>query len=199
MWDTRSIIVRFRRQRGNTCLPGEPKPNVKKVKEEPNSSSSNSSQVNKEQKAIRGDKSVTKLETDVENRLQDNSNKVQNKPSSQAQEQSANLQSSSSPTATSIASVKSGQQQQQQPWVQMSKESKLFFKQPSNEYRKFEMEYFCVRPANHRKYLPHQKLHHLARLRANQLQKRLCSPRLKKSRKITKRWTCRVIFDLMMI
>lgn len=35
MWDTRSIIVRFRRQRGNTCLPGEPKPNVKKIKEEP--------------------------------------------------------------------------------------------------------------------------------------------------------------------
>ncbi|KAH0568257.1 uncharacterized protein LOC123268660 isoform X1 [Cotesia glomerata] len=36
MWDTRSIIVRFRRQRGNTCLPGEPKSNTKKVKEEPN-------------------------------------------------------------------------------------------------------------------------------------------------------------------
>ncbi|KAK0085157.1 hypothetical protein PV325_005696 [Microctonus aethiopoides] len=34
MWDTRSIIVRFRRQRGNTCLPGEPKNNPKKVKNE---------------------------------------------------------------------------------------------------------------------------------------------------------------------
>ena len=34
MWDTRSIIVRFRRQRGNTCLPGEPKANPKKIKEE---------------------------------------------------------------------------------------------------------------------------------------------------------------------
>lgn len=34
MWDTRSIIVRFRRQRGNTCLPGEPKNNSKKNKEE---------------------------------------------------------------------------------------------------------------------------------------------------------------------
>ena len=33
MWDTRSIIVRFRRQRGNTCLPGEQK-NLKKIKEE---------------------------------------------------------------------------------------------------------------------------------------------------------------------
>ncbi|XP_012273009.1 RNA polymerase II-associated factor 1 homolog isoform X2 [Orussus abietinus] len=34
MWDTRSIIVRFRRQRGNTCLPGEPKPNLKKAGDE---------------------------------------------------------------------------------------------------------------------------------------------------------------------
>ncbi|XP_011303716.1 uncharacterized protein Pof [Fopius arisanus] len=34
MWDTRSIIVRFRRQRGNTCLPGETKSNSKKVKDE---------------------------------------------------------------------------------------------------------------------------------------------------------------------
>lgn len=33
MWDTRSIIVRFRRQRGNTCLPGEPKSNPKKKDE----------------------------------------------------------------------------------------------------------------------------------------------------------------------
>ena len=34
MWDTRSIIVRFRRQRGNTCLPGEQKTSPKKIKEE---------------------------------------------------------------------------------------------------------------------------------------------------------------------
>ncbi|CAK9832400.1 Protein painting of fourth [Anthophora retusa] len=112
MWDTRSIIVRFRRQRGNTCLPGEPKPNVKKVKEEPNSNS----QVKKEQKANHTDKNVAKSETNVENRLQDNSNKVQNKVS-QVQEQNANVQSSSSPTPTSIASAKSAQQQQQQPWT----------------------------------------------------------------------------------
>lgn len=26
--------MRFRRQRGNTCLPGEPKPNAKKAKED---------------------------------------------------------------------------------------------------------------------------------------------------------------------
>ena len=112
MWDTRSIIVRFRRQRGNTCLPGEPKPNVKKVKEEPNGNS----QVTKEQKANNAEK---KLETDVENRLQDNSNKTQNKVASQVQEQSTNLQTSStpSPAPTSIASAKSAQQQQQQPWT----------------------------------------------------------------------------------
>lgn len=111
MWDTRSIIVRFRRQRGNTCLPGEPKPNVKKVKEE----SSNNSQVKKEQKANSTDK---KLDTDVENRLQDNSNKTQNKAVPQVQEQNTNLQSTpSSPVPTSIASAKSVQQQQQQPWV----------------------------------------------------------------------------------
>lgn len=111
MWDTRSIIVRFRRQRGNTCLPGEPKPNVKKVKEEPNSNS----QIKKEQKANHTEKSEAKLETDIGNRIQDNSSKMQNKTSSQVQEQNANLQSSSSSTPTSIASAKSAQQQQ--PWV----------------------------------------------------------------------------------
>ncbi|XP_071858287.1 RNA binding domain-containing protein painting of fourth isoform X1 [Bombus fervidus] len=111
MWDTRSIIVRFRRQRGNTCLPGEPKPNIKKVKEEPNSNS----QIKKEQKANHTEKNEAKLETDVGNRIQDNSSKMQNKTSSQVQEQNANLQSSSSSTPTSIASAKSAQQQQ--PWT----------------------------------------------------------------------------------
>ncbi|CAD1473861.1 unnamed protein product, partial [Heterotrigona itama] len=118
MWDTRSIIVRFRRQRGNTCLPGEPKPNVKKVKEEPNSNS----QVKKEQKANHTEKSGTKLETDVENRIQDNPSKVQSKTLSQVQntiqEQNANLQSSSSSIPTSVASAKSTQQQQ--PWTGQS-------------------------------------------------------------------------------
>lgn len=33
MWDTRSIIVRFRRNKGNTCLPGEQKINAKKSKD----------------------------------------------------------------------------------------------------------------------------------------------------------------------
>lgn len=113
MWDTRSIIVRFRRQRGNTCLPGEPKPNIKKTKEEPNSNS----QIKKCQKVNHIEKSVTKLETDTENKVQDNCNKMQNK-TSQIQEQNTNLQSSSSSSIpTSITSAKSGQQQQ--PWVQV--------------------------------------------------------------------------------
>lgn len=47
MWDKRSINVRFRRKRGNTGLSEEPKPDVKKVKEEP----SNAAQVEKERNA----------------------------------------------------------------------------------------------------------------------------------------------------
>ncbi|XP_003695726.1 reticulocyte-binding protein 2 isoform X1 [Apis florea] len=112
MWDTRSIIVRFRRQRGNTCLPGEPKPNVKKTKEESNSNS----QVKKCQKVNHIEKSMTKLEADTENKVQDNCNKMQNKI--QIQEQNTNLQSSSSSTPTSVTSAKSGQQQQ--PWTGQS-------------------------------------------------------------------------------
>lgn len=140
MWDTRSIIVRFRRQRGNACLPGEPKPNVKKVKEE----SSNAAQVKKEQSANHvelkpnvkklkdegnnanqmkkddkinhADKSSTNQDANnVEARLQDNSNKAQNKPTLQVQEQNTNSHSSVLPTF--ITSAKTAQEQQQQPWV----------------------------------------------------------------------------------
>lgn len=46
MWDTRSVIIRFRRYRDSTCLPGKAKPDVKKVKEEPNNA-----QVKNEQNA----------------------------------------------------------------------------------------------------------------------------------------------------
>ncbi|XP_076384740.1 RNA binding domain-containing protein painting of fourth isoform X1 [Megalopta genalis] len=115
MWDTRSIIVRFRRQRGNTCLPGEPKPNVKKVKEEPNSNA----QVKNEQKANHADKSVTILGNNIGNRIQESSNQTQNKVTSQVPEQNTNLQTSTSPSSvpTSIASAKSAQLQQQQPWT----------------------------------------------------------------------------------
>lgn len=138
MWDTRSIIVRFRRQRGNACLPGEPKPNVKKVKEE----SSNAAQVKKEQNNIEFKPNVKKMKEEgnnanqmkkddkinhaeksltnqdansVEARLQDNSNKPQNKSTLQVQEQNANSHPSVLPT--SITSAKTAQEQQQQPWV----------------------------------------------------------------------------------
>ena len=145
MWDTRSIIVRFRRQRGNACLPGEPKPNVKKVKEE----SSNAAQVKKEQsmnhiefkpnvkklkeegnnanqmtkddKINHADKSSTNQDANsVEARLQenDNSKKAQNKSILQVQEQNANSHSSVLPI--SITSAKTAQEQQQQPWTSQS-------------------------------------------------------------------------------
>ncbi|KAL7305789.1 hypothetical protein TKK_0002038 [Trichogramma kaykai] len=42
MWDTRSIIVRFRRQRGHTGLPGESKVSPKKLKDEASKNTDNS-------------------------------------------------------------------------------------------------------------------------------------------------------------
>lgn len=139
MWDTRSIIVRFRRQRGNACLPGEPKSNVKKVKEESNNAAqvkkeqsanhvefklnvkklkeegNNPSQMKKDDKINHVDKSSTNQDANsVEARLQDNS-KAQNKSSLQVQEQNANSHSSILPTM--ITSAKTAQEQQQQPWV----------------------------------------------------------------------------------
>lgn len=110
MWDKRSINVRFRRKRGNTCLPEEPKLDVKKVKEEPNNAAQMEKERNanhvelelnvnelkeeesnadetKEDKINHVNKSSTNQNVDsVEARLQDNSNKTQKKPISQAQE-----------------------------------------------------------------------------------------------------------------
>lgn len=128
MWDKRSINVRFRRKRGNTCLPEEPKLDVKKVKEEP----SNAAQVEKERNANRtelelnvnelkeeenntdemkedkinhADKSSINQSVDsAETRLQDNSNKAQRKPSSQVQEN----------TNSHLAGLST---QEKQPWV----------------------------------------------------------------------------------
>lgn len=128
MWDKRSINVRFRRKRGNTCLPEEPKLDVKKVKEEP----SNTAQVEKERNANHtelelnvnelkeeenntdeikedkinhADKSSTNQNVDsMETRLQDNSNKAQRKPSSQVQEN----------TNSHLAGLST---QEKQPWV----------------------------------------------------------------------------------
>lgn len=129
MWDTRSIIVKFRRKEGNAYLPEELKPDVKKVKEEP----SNAAQVKKEQNANHielkpnvnvnepkeEDSTVQTKEDkvnhadkssknqDAEARLEDNSNKMQNKLASQVQENA----NSHSPT-TSEKTI-----QEQQPWV----------------------------------------------------------------------------------
>jgi len=140
MWDTRSIIVRFRRQRGNACLPGEPKSNVKKVKEESNNAGqvkkeqnanhvefkpnvkklkeegNNANQMKKDNKINHADKLSTNQDANsVETRLQDNSNKAQNKPNLQTQEQNVNSHSPMLPTL--ITSTKTAQEQQQQPWV----------------------------------------------------------------------------------
>ncbi|XP_015174223.1 PREDICTED: DNA-directed RNA polymerase II subunit RPB1-like isoform X2 [Polistes dominula] len=106
MWDTRSIIVRFRRQRGNTCLSGEPKLNVKKVEEEPSKTSKT-----KEQKENNNEKKSTQqLDTNGEHRLQDNNN-TQGKQNSQTQQQNINVQSSQ--VSESVTSVKTAQQQAQ--------------------------------------------------------------------------------------
>lgn len=135
MWDTRSIIVKFRRKEGNAYLPEELKPDVKKVKEEP----SNVAQVEKEQNAnhieLKPNVNKSKEEENnsgqedkvshvdntlanqeknsVEARLQDSSIKEQNKSASQVQE---NTNSHSSLIPTSITSDKTIQEQRQL-WV----------------------------------------------------------------------------------
>lgn len=117
MWDTRSIIVRFRRQRGNTCLPGESKPKVKRFKEEPSSTTqADEQQVNKSEKdTIQEDANMQ------ENRWADDDEEMtHNKQSNQAQQQTTDMQTSQLPPApvTSVTMVQ--QQQQQQPWVRIS-------------------------------------------------------------------------------
>lgn len=130
MWDTRSIIVKFRRKEGNSYLPEELKPDIKKIKEESN----NIAQVKKEQNVnhiefksnvnkskdeknnigqedkVDHDKSSTNQDRNsMEARLQDNSIKAQNKSASQIEE---NTNSHSSSVPTSITSDKTIQEQQ---------------------------------------------------------------------------------------
>lgn len=139
MWDTRSIIVKFRRKEGNAYLPEELKPDVKKVKEELNAAQVEKEQnanhvelkpnVNdskeekeegstgqtKEDKINHADKSSTIQDIDNrEARLQDNSSKAQNKLVSPVQE---NANSYSSLLPTLITSDKTIQDQQRQSWV----------------------------------------------------------------------------------
>lgn len=119
MWDTRSIIVRFRRQRGNTCLPGEPKPNLKKVKEEPGTPS----QVKKEQSLNSMQQNQTKLPTGRLNHVESlpMNNIVQDKGKQVSQSGVLDPSPSSEPSSTvstpSVASVNATVQLQQQPWV----------------------------------------------------------------------------------
>ncbi|EGI70639.1 Protein painting of fourth [Acromyrmex echinatior] len=130
MWDTRSIIVKFRRKEGNSYLPEELKPDVKKIKEESNNialvkreqnmnhiefksnvnkSKDEENNISREDK-INYDKLSTNQDTNnVEARLQDNSIKAQIKLASQIEE---NTNSNSSSVPTSITTDKTIQEQQ---------------------------------------------------------------------------------------
>ncbi|XP_039308714.1 uncharacterized protein LOC105196498 isoform X4 [Solenopsis invicta] len=135
MWDTRSIIVKFRRKEGNAYLPEELKPDVKKVKEEPENAAQmekeqnhielkpnlnkskedkNSNGQTKEDKINHADKSSTNQDN-VEARLQDSASKTQNKSASQVQE---NTNSHSASLPASITSAKT-MQEQQQSWAEV--------------------------------------------------------------------------------
>lgn len=136
MWDTRSIIVKFRRKEGNAYLPEELKSDVKKVKEELNNAAQvekeqnanhielklnvnkskeeeNSTSQTKKDKINHADKSLANQDStnSMEVQLQDNSSKAQNKSVSQVQE---NTNSHSSVLSTSITSAKTVQEQS---WV----------------------------------------------------------------------------------
>jgi len=135
MWDTRSIIVKFRRKEGNSYLPEELKLDVKKIKEESNNITQvkreqnmnhiefnvlSESNVNKskdeennisQENKINHDKSSANQDTNnMEAQLQDNSIKAQNKSISQIEE-NTNSHSSSIPTSI-IINHKTIQEQQ---------------------------------------------------------------------------------------
>ncbi|XP_046747629.1 uncharacterized protein LOC124412067 isoform X2 [Diprion similis] len=116
MWDTRSIIVRFRRQRGNTCLPGEPKPNTKKVKEEPGTLSQvkkelpSSNQQNQMKPDVRKQNHVTSAPKVLQDKRQCDSQSEILKSSSFTQ------LSSTVPTPV-VTSTKTTNLHQQQPWT----------------------------------------------------------------------------------
>lgn len=103
MWDTRSIIVRFRRQRGNTCLPGEPKSNPKKNKDEVSkaASATNNEKTNTEQTEGKDKNHITSLSND---RLQKETTDVRESTESsnpvKVSESSTAVTSSVTPTKT---------------------------------------------------------------------------------------------------
>ncbi|XP_034942457.1 uncharacterized protein Pof [Chelonus insularis] len=115
MWDTRSIIVRFRRQRGNTCLPGESKNNAKKVKEEPNDAN-----VKKEVAATCNGDQKSNQEN---NKNDDEEQKIQSMPVNRTENSSALANDSRfnvENPPTSVKSTETSQQPQQQPWTSPS-------------------------------------------------------------------------------
>lgn len=107
MWDTRSIIVRFRRQRGNTCLPGEPKNNAKKVKEEPSDNIVKTEQSSCSNKQVLGNDQNNKI-FEVN---QPTIGAVSNKPDNTKIDSRFSLDNPPTTAAPTEAS------QQQQPWV----------------------------------------------------------------------------------
>ncbi|KYQ59288.1 Protein painting of fourth, partial [Trachymyrmex zeteki] len=141
IWDKRNINIRFRRKRGNTCLPEEPKPDIKKVKEEPNNATlmekkrnmshiefdinindlkEEESNINetKEDKINRANKpSANQNMGSVENGLQDNSNKAQRKLASQVQENISSHLSELLTPSDIDTSATMAQEEQRQSWV----------------------------------------------------------------------------------
>lgn len=111
MWDTRSIIVRFRRQRGNTCLPGEPKSNSKKVKEEPSDvnvkteqSSCTNNQTSQNNQNNKTSKNVQQIIGTVSSRSESNST-------------TKNIDVRFSSDNSPITVIPTESSQQKQPWV----------------------------------------------------------------------------------
>ncbi|XP_018343346.1 PREDICTED: protein PFC0760c-like isoform X2 [Trachymyrmex septentrionalis] len=140
--DKRNISVRFRRKRGNTCLPEEPKPDVKKVKEEPNNATQVEKERNmnyikfdinvndlkeeqsnidetKEDKINRSNKPSANQNMSVGNGLQDNSNKAQRKSASQVQENISSHLSELTPSDIDTSATMA-QEEQRQSWTSQS-------------------------------------------------------------------------------
>ncbi|OXU25692.1 hypothetical protein TSAR_012611 [Trichomalopsis sarcophagae] len=107
MWDTRSIIVRFRRQRGNTCLPGEPKSNPKKNKDDVSAkivSTSNNEKTNSEKTEDKDNNHITTLSND---RLQKETTDVRDSAESSSP---AKVSESSTAVTSSVTPTKINKQ-----------------------------------------------------------------------------------------
>lgn len=108
--------MRFRRQRGNTCLPGEPKPNMKRVKEEPGALP----QVKKAPGFCSSQTIQAKPEPDKQNRIKLQTDTVQDKSRNPSQAAIPKSPPSSEPTSTvptPVPTAKTNNQIKQQTWV----------------------------------------------------------------------------------